>query len=532
MSKPTTKHYPTDYRTGQDNLEIWGMDVHNPVFFVSASLIILFVTATIMFPESANTILGNVKVWCLSNFDGFLMGSASFFLLFCVGLAVSPAANIRLGGTDAKPEFSYPSWFSMLFAAGMGIGLMFWGVAEPMAYFSGWGGTPFAAEAFSQKAADLAMAATLYHWGLHAWAIYAIVGLSLAFFCYNKGLPLTLRSVFFPLLGDRIWGWPGHLIDIVAVLATIFGLATSLGLGASQAAAGLEFLFAIPDTLNTKISIIIGVTFLAIISVVRGLQGGVKVLSNMNMLIAVLLLLFVIVTGPTIAILTGIGSTAYEYFRQLIPLSNWNGREDQQWMQDWTVFYWAWWVSWSPFVGMFIARISRGRTIREFLVAVLLVPTLVTLVWMSSFGISALEQAQNGVGELANGISSVSLATFQMLENLPMHQITTGIGILLVMVFFVTSSDSGSLVIDSITAGGKLDAPVPQRIFWAVMEGLIAGALLFGGGKAALGALQAGAIATGLPFTVVLLVMCVTLYLGLAETLREQKGQTTIGASG
>jgi len=523
MNQSATKHQPTDYEVGQDNLEIWGLDVHNPVFFVSAGLIILFVTATVMFPESANAMLGAVKLWCLSNFDGFLMSSASFFLVFCLALAVSPAGKIRLGGIESKPEFSYPSWFSMLFAAGMGIGLMFWGVAEPMAYFSGWGGTPFAVEAFSPQAADLAMAATLYHWGLHAWAIYAIVGLSLAFFCYNKGMPLTLRSAFYPLLGDRIWGWPGHLIDIIAVLATIFGLATSLGLGASQAASGLHFLFDIPNTLNTKISIIIGVTFLAIISVVRGLEGGVKVLSNINMMLAALLLLFVVIAGPTLAIVKGIGSTAYEYFSQLIPLSIWTGREDQQWMQDWTVFYWAWWVSWSPFVGMFIARISRGRTVREFIVAVLLVPTLVTLVWMSSFGISALEQAQNGVGELANGIGLVSLATFQMLENLPMPQITTGIGIVLVMVFFVTSSDSGSLVIDSITAGGKLDAPVPQRIFWAVMEGVIAGALLFGGGKAALGALQAGAIATGLPFTVVLLVMCYTLYRGLSQALREQR---------
>ena len=514
----------SDYEVGQDNLEIWGLDVHNPVFFVSATLIVLFVTATIMFPEPANAMLSDVKQWCLSNFDGFLMGSASFFLLFCLTLVVSPAGKVRLGGPSAKPDFGLLSWFSMLFAAGMGIGLMFWGVAEPMAYFSGWSGTPFAAEAFSDEAADLAMAATLYHWGLHAWAIYAVVGLSLAFFYYNKGMPLTLRSAFYPLFGERVWGWPGHLIDIVAVLATIFGLATSLGLGASQAAAGVHFLFGVPDTLNTKIGIIVAVTGLALISVVRGLDGGVKILSNINMVVAAFLLLFVFIAGPTVAILTGIADTAVTYVTQIIPLSIWTGREDEQWMQDWTVFYWAWWVSWSPFVGMFIARISRGRTVREFLIAVLLVPTLVTLIWMSAFGISAIEQSQNGIGELANGISSVSLATFQMLENLPMAKITTGLGILLVLVFFVTSSDSGSLVIDSITAGGKLDAPVPQRVFWAVMQGLIAGALLFGGGKAALGALQAGAVATGLPFTVFLLVMCFTLYKGLAATLKHQDG--------
>lgn len=512
-----TDHYPIDYEVGQDNIEILGMDIHNPVFFVSSVLIILFVTGTIIYPEGANTLLSQVKTWCISNFDWFLMGSANFLLLFCIGLIFSPFGRIRLGGALAKPEFSRMSWFSMLFAAGMGIGLMFWGVAEPMAYFSGWGGTPFAVEPFSDDAATLAIPATMYHWGFHAWSIYAVVGLALAFFCYNKGMPLTIRSVFYPLFGDRVWGWLGHIIDILAVLATIFGLATSLGLGASQASAGLNFLFGIPDQLNTQIGIVIGVTFIAVISVVRGLEGGVKVLSNINMLIALSLLIFVFFAGPTLAILNGIVATTGTYLAQLVPLSLWSDRPDTQWMQDWTVFYWAWWVSWSPFVGMFIARISRGRTIREFIIAVLFVPVLVTLIWMSTFGVSALVQAQAGIGELANGISSPSLATFQMLQQLPLASLTTGLGILLVMVFFVTSSDSGSLVIDSITAGGKMDAPVPQRIFWAVMEGLIAGALLFGGGKAALSALQAGAIATGLPFTLVLLLMCVCLIIGLTK---------------
>ncbi|ARN73142.1 BCCT family transporter [Oceanicoccus sagamiensis] len=512
-----TQHYPIDYEVGQDNVEIMGMDIHNPVFFLSSLLIILFVTGTIIYPEGANTLLNDVKAWCLTNFDWFLMGSANFLLLFCIGLAASPFGRIRLGGAKAQPDFSRMSWFSMLFAAGMGIGLMFWGVAEPMAYFSGWGGTPFAVEAFSDDAAALAIPATLYHWGFHAWSIYAVVGLALAFFYYNKGMPLTIRSVFYPLFGDRVWGWLGHGIDILAVLATIFGLATSLGLGASQVSAGLNFLFGIPDQLNTKIGIVIGVTFIAVISVFRGLEGGVKVLSNINMLVAFLLFLFVFFAGPTQAIVNGILATTGTYIAQLIPLSLWSDRPDTQWMQDWTVFYWAWWVSWSPFVGMFIARISKGRTLREFIIAVLLVPVVVTLLWMSTFGVSALVQAQNGIGELANGLSSPSLATFQMLQQLPLAQLTTGLGIMLVMVFFVTSSDSGSLVIDSITAGGKLDAPIPQRIFWAVMGGLIAGTLLFGGGKAALSALQAGAIATGLPFTLVLLTMCGSLIIGLSK---------------
>ncbi len=400
MNSSSSSHYDIEYELGQDNVEILGMDVHNPVFGISALLIIIFVAGTIMFPELANNYLGAVKHWCLVNFDWFFMGSANILVLFCLFLVFSRFGKIRLGGESAKPDFNRISWFSMLFAAGMGIGLMFWGVAEPMAYFSGWGGTPLAVEAWSPEAAELAMAATLYHWGLHAWAIYAIVALSLAFFCFNKGMPLTIRSAFYPLLGDRIWGWWGHLIDIMAVMATIFGLATSLGMGAAQASSGLNFLFGIPDALNTQIAIVVGVTFLAIISVVRGLDGGVKILSNVNMVLALLLLIFVAITGPTLAIFKGVFSSAGGYFSNLLPLSVWNDRPDETWMQDWTVFYWAWWISWSPFVGMFIARISRGRTIREFLIAVLLIPPFVTLLWMSSFGISALEQAQNGVGHL------------------------------------------------------------------------------------------------------------------------------------
>jgi BCCT family betaine/carnitine transporter len=365
------------------------------------------------------------------------------------------------------------------------------------------------------EAYDLALGATMFHWGLHPWAIYGVVALSLAFFTFNKGLPLTIRSTFFPLIGDAAWGWVGHVIDIVAVLATIFGLATSLGFGAQQAASGLAFLFDVPNTINTQIAVIVGVTAVAVISVVRGIEGGVKVLSNINMALAAVLLLFVILAGSTLAIFKSIGTITIDYFANIIPLSNWIGREDETFYKGWTVFYWAWWISWSPFVGMFIARVSYGRTVRGFITAVLLVPTVITAVWMATFGGSGLEQVQNNVGALAEGISDSSLAMFQMLQNIPLTSITSFIAIVLVLVFFVTSSDSGSLVIDSITAGGKLDAPVPQRIFWATMEGLIAGALLFGGGGDALGALQAAAITTGLPFTVVLLLMCVSLYMGL-----------------
>jgi BCCT family betaine/carnitine transporter len=515
MAEAADTTYDTDYEIGQDNVEIFGMDLHNPVFFISSLLILIFVIGTLMFPAAAKELLEAAKSWSINNFDWLFMGGGNIFVLFCLALVFLPVGKIRLGGESARPDFSTLSWFAMLFAAGMGIGLMFWSVAEPVAYYTDWWGTPLGAEPKTPEGAAAAMGGTMFHWGLHPWAIYGVVGLSLAFFAFNKGMPLTIRSTFYPILGDRVWGKTGDFIDILAVLATIFGLATSLGLGAKQASGGISFLFGTEDSINTQIAIIVGVTAVAIFSVIRGLDGGVKVLSNINMGLAVALLLFVILAGPTLAIFSSFGTTLSSYAENILPLSNWVGREDEKFFHGWTVFYWAWWISWSPFVGMFIARISKGRTVRQFVIAVLLVPTAVTMIWMSAFGGTALEQAQNGIGALSGGINEVSLAMFQMLENLPLAQLTSFLGIVLVLVFFVTSSDSGSLVIDSITAGGKLDAPVPQRIFWATLEGLIAGVLLFGGGAEALSALQAGAITTGLPFTVVLILMCVALYLGL-----------------
>ncbi|BCB61634.1 BCCT family transporter [Halomonas sp. A020] len=506
---------------GQDNTQILGLDFHNPVFPLSALAILLFIIYALVYPDAANAQLGLAKNWSIEHFDWLFMVAGNVFVVFCLILICLPLGRIRLGGKDAKPEYSRTSWFAMLFAAGMGIGLMFWSVAEPVAYYTDWYGTPLNAPAGTPEGASAAMGATMFHWGLHPWAIYAVVALSLAFFAYNKGLPLTLRSAFYPILGERTRGWAGHVIDILAVLATIFGLATSLGFGATQAAGGLAYLFDVPNTIGTQLAIIVVVTVIALISVWRGIDGGVKLFSNINMVIAAALLLFVVVAGPTLMILTGVGTTAVDYASYLLPLSNWIGREDDTWYHGWTIFYWAWWISWSPFVGMFIARVSKGRTVREFLIAVLLVPTLVTLVWMSTFGGTALSQATNGVGELANGISDVSLAMFHMLEQLPLTSITSTLAIVLVLVFFITSSDSGSLVIDNITAGGKTDAPRSQRVFWATLEGVIAGALLYGGGSTALTALQAGAVATGLPFTIVLLLMCFSLYKGLHKEWKQ-----------
>jgi BCCT family betaine/carnitine transporter len=443
------------------------------------------------------------------------MWSTNFFLLFAVGLLFSPLGKIRLGGKEATPDHSTVSWLSMLFAAGMGIGLLFWSVAEPTAYFTDWWGTPLNAEAYSADAKSLAMGATMFHWGVHGWSIYALVALALAFFAFNKGLPLSLRAVFYPIFGDRAWGWLGHVIDILAVLSTLFGLATSLGLGAQQATSGINYVFGTDGGIGMQLCVIVFVTLIAIGSVVRGIDGGVKVLSNINMVFAFALFAFIVAVTYNTA-WDSISTTFMGYVENIIQLSNPHGREDEDWMHAWTVFYWAWWISWSPFVGMFIARVSRGRTVREFVLAVVFIPTLVTIIWMGVFGGIALDQVIHKVGELGTkGLTDISLTLFYVYDQLPFGRAISIISIALILVFFVTSSDSGSLVIDSITAGGKVDAPIPQRIFWASLEGAIAAAMLWIGGQDALQALQSGVVATALPFNFILLLMCFSLFLGL-----------------
>ena len=515
----TNKKYSietTDYQVGQDNLQKWGFDIHNPVFGISAGLMFLFLT-TLVFVDAntAKEVLNSIKDGIMQDFDVFFMWSTNFFVAFSLILMISPFGKIRIGGKEAVADHSTLSWLSMLFAAGMGIGLLFWGVAEPTAYFTNWWGTPFNIAPNTEEAKALALGSTIFHWGIHGWSIYAIVALSLAFFCYNKGLPMSIRSVFYPIFGDRAWGWLGHIVDVMAVLATLFGLATSLGLGAQQATSGINHVFGTEGGLGMQLAIIAFVTFVAILSIIRGIEGGVKVLSNINMIFALALLVFVIYVGWDIVVIS-IPDTFIAYADNFIALSNPHGRDDTVWMQGWTVFYWAWWISWSPFVGMFIARISKGRTVREFLLAVIFVPTLLTLIWMGVFGGIALDQVVNKVGELgANGLTDLSLSLFHVYDALPFGPSLSIISVVLILIFFITSSDSGSLVIDSITAGGKIDAPVPQRIFWATIEGLIAASMLSIGGKEALQALQSGVVATALPFTFVLLLMCVSLIKGL-----------------
>lgn len=523
-SQQSANPVETDYKVGQDNVQVLGLDIHNPVFFISAVIIVGFVLLTLMFQTGSAEFFGWLRPALTNTFDWPLLMSANLFVLFSLFLIVSPLGNVRLGGKDAKPDYGYAGWFAMLFAAGMGIGLMFFGVSEPLSHYaSSLGGAvvengvrtdwaPLAGAAGDQAAAkELAMAATIFHWGLHPWAIYAIVGLSLAFFTYNRGLPLTMRSAFYPLLGERIWGWPGHVIDTLAVFATLFGLATSLGFGAEQALAGLNFLFGIGTSNTAKVILILAITCIALGSVVAGLDAGVKRLSELNMVLAALLLLFILLAGPTSVILGGLFENTAAYLKELIPLSNPFGREDVNFMQGWTAFYWAWWISWSPFVGMFIARVSRGRTVREFIICVILIPTAVCILWMSTFGGAAIhETVTAGHQEIVDAAQELKL--FVMASFFPMTQIMSFVGIVLVIVFFVTSSDSGSLVIDTITAGGKVDAPVAQRVFWALFEGIVAIVLLLGGGLAAL---QAAAVATGLPFAAVLMAMMVATYMGL-----------------
>ena len=523
----------TDYKVGQDNIVLnvgpFGLDIHNRVFAVSGLLVVAFVVLTLAFQNQVEPLFSALRNWLTSNLDWFFIAAGNIFVVVMLGLAVSPLGKVRLGGTEATPDYTYLGWFSMLFAAGMGIGLMFFGVSEPLSHFgSAFGGTAVeggvrtdwaplgAAAGDAATATRLGMAATIYHWALHPWAIYATIALGLALFSFNKGLPLTIRSVFYPLLGERIWGWPGHIIDILAVLATLFGLATSLGYGASQASSGLNFLFDVPLGNTTQIVLVIGISAIALASVVAGLDAGVKRLSEINMALALLLMVFVIAVGPTLDILSGFFANLGAYVQYLPALSNPVGRDDANFSQGWTAFYWAWWISWSPFVGMFIARVSRGRTVREFILAVLIVPSLACVLWMTVFGETAILQVVRDGYEAAK-TAELPLQLFTMLDALPLAQITSFIAIILVVVFFVTSSDSGSLVIDVIAAGGKVDAPTPQRVFWCVFEGLVAIALILGGG---LVALQAMAVSTGLPFTIVLLMSTVAVVKGLMSEPR------------
>ncbi len=497
---------------------IFGLEVNGPVFFTSAIIVIITITLTLLFKDKAEQHFTEIQDFVANKAGWFFILSVNVFLVFMIYLAFSKFGNIRIGGQSAKPEFKTLSWFAMLFSAGMGIGLLFWSISEPIYHYL----SPPMAAGETAEAAKEAMKFTFLHWGFHAWSIYALVGLSLAYFTYSRGLPLTIRSVFYPFLGDKIYGRIGDAIDIFAVLATLFGLATSLGLGVQQIAAGLNHLFGIDSGVITQVILIGGITLIATISVVLGVDKGVRVLSEWNMRIAVVFLLIVLILGPTIFIFKSFVQNTGNYVSSILEISTWTeSYTGSNWQNAWTTFYWGWWIAWSPFVGMFIARISKGRTIREFILGVLLVPSIVTFFWISAFGSTAINEAILGNDTIVNAVNdNVATALFVFLEDYPFAFILNIIAIILIAGFFVTSSDSGSLVVDSLTTGGKIDAPVGQRIFWAIVEGSVAAVLLIGGG---LQALQTATIVTGLPFAIILIVMCFSLYKGLSEDLRKLK---------
>lgn len=495
-----------------------GMEVNGPVFWSSIVFLVVSITLVLIFREDAEAFFSATQAAVTSNMGWLFILCVNLFVAFCFFVAFSRFGKIRLGGKDAKPEFSTSAWFAMLFSAGMGIGLLFWSIAEPINHFQ----TPPLGEPGTPAAARQAMNFTFLHWGLHAWAIYALVALALAFFTYNRQLPLTVRSAFYPFLGERIHGVVGHVIDILAVIATLFGLATSLGFGVQQVAAGLSHVFpAIANDITTQIILIIVITGIATISVVTGVDKGVRILSEWNIRVALFILVAVLVLGPTVFILGSYVQNTGSYIGNFMQLSFWNeAYSTRNWQGGWTVFYWAWWISWAPFVGIFIARVSKGRTIKEFVLGVLIAPSLLCFLWMTAFGSTALHETLAGNTTIADAVAAdISTALFVFFEQLPFSTALSVVGILLVAGFFVTSSDSGSLVVVSLTSGGNPNPSVGIRVFWALAGGAVAAVLLVGGG---LQALQTAVIITGLPFAIILLLMCYSLYRGLGEEAEEE----------
>ncbi|MCG8917718.1 BCCT family transporter [Actinokineospora sp. PR83] len=497
-----------------------GKGVHGRVFWPAAGTVLAFVVVTVASPAAVESAVSGVSSWIVGTFGWYYTLLVSAFVVFAVWLGVGRFGGIRLGDDGDEPEFSRWSWFAMLFAAGMGIGLVFWGVAEPLNHFAGIPNRASGIAAADEAGAQSALVQTFLHWGLHPWAIYVVVGLAIAYAVHRKKRPVSIRWALEPLLGRRVNGWIGDAVDVVAVVGTLFGVATSLGLGVAQIAAGLDFIGVVRDPGNlTKVVLIGAITLIAITSVVTGVKRGIKWLSNANMGLAAALLVFVLVTGPTLFILREFIQSCGLYVQNFVRMSfnttAYQGAEGQAWQGYWTAFYWGWWMSWAPFVGVFIARISRGRTVREFVAGVLLVPTLLSFFWFSVFGGAGLFKQLFGGGDLvgtdATGASTVDTngALFGLLGSLPGGAVVVGFAIVLVVLFFVTSSDSGSLVVDMLASGGNVEPPTWSRVFWGVTEGVVAIALLFAGG---LGALQGVSIAIALPFSVVMIAMCVAIH--------------------
>ncbi len=509
---------------GKSNRNWGGMIINPAVFFPSAIIALSVILFSLVAPKASADLFSWLRSSAVSQFNWFLMSVGNLLLLFCVVVAVSPLGKIRLGGKGATPEYSRMSWFSMLFGAGMGIGLVFYGVGEPVTHFMSsmaggaaapLGGAPGNAEA----ARRVAMAATSYNWSLHPWAIYAVVGLALAVFSYDYKMPFSLRSAFYPLFGNRVWGRLGDVIDVLAVFATLFGLASSLGLGAQQAMAGITHLYGIASSPIAIVTLIAIMAFVTFLSVRGGIDKGIRILSELNMWVALALMAFILATGSTLVLLGDVFRNLVAYVQLFPALSNPVGRTDTGFYNDWTAYYWTWWISWAPFVGLFMARISLGRTVREFLLGSLMAPTLLCVIWLTIFGDASIAQIVAGnAPELAQAPLDKQL--FLLLESLPWAQVTSFVSICLILIFFITGWDSGTLVIDTMTSGGRTDTPLKQKVFWLFAVGGIGVVLLISGG---LVSLQAAAIASGLPLALVLLVMCIGTLKGLLALHRAER---------
>ncbi|MBE0441477.1 MAG: BCCT family transporter [Psychrobacter sp.] len=494
--------------------------VSKPVFMISALLIIAFIIFGTLFTETAGTLFSFLQGFITDKFGWFFVILVNVALVLCVYLAMSRYGDIRLGAQTEAPQYSLFSWIGMLFSAGIGIGLVYWGTAEPLYHFM----APPLGEKETIEAAKQAMNITFLHWGFHAWGLYTIVALSLAYFHFRRGLPLSIRSTLYPLLGKKIYGPWGHTVDILAVFGTMFGVVTSLGLGVMQINSGLERLFGIPNSLTIQIALIAFVTVLAACSVMMGLDKGIKRLSDVNIGLTAILLGFMVVLGPTLFIFDSFLENIGNYLSVVVPLGLWGEAYEGQdnWQSAWTIFYWAWWVSWAPFVGVFIARISRGRTIREFILGVLLIPMTILFFWFSTFGgvaihmelLAAIDPALASPGLVEAVQTDFGSAIFKLVEYYPLAQPITFMIVIMIVLWFVTSSDSASFVIDMLTAGGDTNPPKIQRLFWASTEGVIAAILLAAGG---LSALQAAAIVAGLPFALVVFAMMYALLRGLSR---------------
>ena len=495
--------------------------LNKKVFASASAIIIALMLYTVALPEQAQSLFTLIQSSIVDNGSWFYVLTVAFIFFFVIFLGLSRYGDIRLGPDHATPDYSMLTWLSMLFAAGMGIGLMFFGVAEPLMHYL----SPPTADKGTVEAVQEAMKMTFFHWGLHAWAIYAIVALVLAYFSYRHSLPLTLRSALYPLIGERIYQWPGHLVDVFAVVSTVFGVATSLGLGASQVNSGFGYLFGIDVSVTNQIIIMIVIVGLAVVSVATGLDKGIKILSETNMVLAVILLLLIFVLGPTVFLLQAYLQNIGDYIADIVHNTfNLFAYKKTDWIGGWTIFYWGWWLAWAPFVGLFIARISRGRTIREFIIGVMLIPTVFTLFWMTIFGNSAIDLVHNqGVVELGEMVSKdSSVALFVFLENFPLSTVLSFFSVLMIVIFFVTSCDSGAMVVDMLCSHGSNNTPLWQRVYWAVGIGIVAAILLLAGG---LNALQTMTIASALPFAIVLLLAIVGLIKALRVEAFKQESQ-------